>query len=185
MGGAASVAADKVVATVGSVKALPPYLESEVKALMLKVRHLPFCTYLVTLSPPTGDLLPHTLFSIRACSGQSLQRAVLPSLCAHKFLLGCTPSSHRWAMRGRGWRRCRWWAAHCRRCSRPSTSPGTSTWRRTMLSSPPRPTTSASCVRCRRHHRCMLLSRRLRSCAVVHCSAPFIRPQPSPVPGCC
>jgi hypothetical protein len=37
MGGAASVAADKVVATVGSVKALPPYLESEVKALMLKV----------------------------------------------------------------------------------------------------------------------------------------------------
>lgn len=37
MGGAASLAADKVVATVGSVKALPPYLETEIKSLMLKV----------------------------------------------------------------------------------------------------------------------------------------------------
>ena len=52
MGGAASVAADKVVATVGSVKALPPYLESEVKALMLKVCHLHFCTYPFSLSLP-------------------------------------------------------------------------------------------------------------------------------------
>lgn len=43
MSGAASLAADKVVATVGSVKAIPPYLETEAKALMLKVpmfRHL-------------------------------------------------------------------------------------------------------------------------------------------------
>ena len=38
MGGAASLAADKVVATVGSVKALPPHLEAEVKPLMLKAR---------------------------------------------------------------------------------------------------------------------------------------------------
>jgi len=43
LSGAASLAADKVVATVGSVKAIPPYLETEAKALMLKVpmfRHL-------------------------------------------------------------------------------------------------------------------------------------------------
>lgn len=37
MSGAASLAADKVVATVSSVKAIPPYLETEAKALMLKV----------------------------------------------------------------------------------------------------------------------------------------------------
>lgn len=37
MGGAAALAADKVVATVGSVKAIPPYLETEAKSLMLKV----------------------------------------------------------------------------------------------------------------------------------------------------
>lgn len=148
MGGAASVAADKVVATVGSVKALPPYLESEVKALMLKARHHPFCPYLLTLSPPTSGLLFHTLLPIRACSSHPKTLAVIPSLCARKRSLGCAPPPHRWAMRGRGWRRCRWSAAHCRRCSRPSTSPGTSTWRRTMPSSPRPPTTSASCVRC-------------------------------------
>jgi hypothetical protein len=42
MGGAATLAADKVAATVGSVKALPPYL-AEVKALMLKVCPLTLC----------------------------------------------------------------------------------------------------------------------------------------------
>ncbi len=37
MGGAAAAAADKVVATVGSVKAIPSHLETEAKALMVKV----------------------------------------------------------------------------------------------------------------------------------------------------
>lgn len=37
MGGAAALAADKVVASVGSVTAIPPYLEIEAKSLMLKV----------------------------------------------------------------------------------------------------------------------------------------------------
>ncbi len=38
MGGAAEAAAEKVVATVGSVKDIPPFLETEARALMLKVR---------------------------------------------------------------------------------------------------------------------------------------------------
>ncbi len=37
LGGAVEAASDKVVATVGSVKDIPPFLETEARALMLKV----------------------------------------------------------------------------------------------------------------------------------------------------
>lgn len=60
--GAAGLAADKVVATVGSVKDIPPYLEAEVKALMLKVGEswgklaaLPPVNMLVATAQPSID----------------------------------------------------------------------------------------------------------------------------------
>jgi hypothetical protein len=62
IGGAAALAADRVVATVGSVKAIPPYLETEAKALMLKVGDawaklaaLPPVSLLVSTAQPSID----------------------------------------------------------------------------------------------------------------------------------
>jgi hypothetical protein len=72
MGGAASLAADRVVATVGSVKALPPYMEGEVKALMLKARPRPACMC------PASPMLPVLRITCISCC---LPRSWRPHPC--------------------------------------------------------------------------------------------------------
>lgn len=143
MGGAASLAVDKVAATVGSVKAIPPYLDSEIKSLMLKVTfgcRIQQWQHLFENGRIVSILLQSLPSCLTPCQSQCLQQSNSPNLS--QLLLRARAFADtfcRWAMRGRGCRRCQWWRGRYRRCSRPSIMRGTSTWMPTTPLSPPPP----------------------------------------------